>query len=153
MEHVAVMKKSWGLTQKILSGEKTIESRWSKSRRAPWGRIKEGETVYFKDAGEPVSMRTEAGKVVQLSGLTPQKVKAILEKYGKEDGLEGRIPEFAKLFADKRCCVLIYLRNPKKVKPFEISKKGFGSQAAWICVKDIGKIKLPRRSAYNPNCP
>ena len=27
MDHVAIMKKSLGLTRKILSGEKTIESR------------------------------------------------------------------------------------------------------------------------------
>lgn len=33
MEHVAIMKKSWGLTRKILSGEKTIESRWYRFRR------------------------------------------------------------------------------------------------------------------------
>jgi len=28
MEHVAIMRKAWGLTDKILSGQKKIESRW-----------------------------------------------------------------------------------------------------------------------------
>ncbi len=25
MEHIAIMKKSWGLTEKILTGEKTVD--------------------------------------------------------------------------------------------------------------------------------
>ena len=56
MEHLAIMRKSWGLTKKILSGEKKIESRWYKSKYPPWGKIRSGEIVYFKDSGEPVSI-------------------------------------------------------------------------------------------------
>ncbi len=40
MDHVAVMKKSWGLVPKILAGEKICESRWYKSKRPPWDIIK-----------------------------------------------------------------------------------------------------------------
>ena len=71
MEHVAIMRKSWGLTQKILSGKKKIESRWYKVKYAPWDRIKFGEIVYFKDSGEPVTIKTEVEKVIQFSDLTP----------------------------------------------------------------------------------
>ena len=84
MEHVAIMKKSWGLTQKILSGRKKIESRWYKIKYAPWNRIKSGEAVYFKDSGEPIAVRAEVDKVIQFSDLTPEKVKKILYKYGKK---------------------------------------------------------------------
>jgi len=37
MDHVAIMKKSWKLTEKILSGEEKIESRWYKSKYSPRG--------------------------------------------------------------------------------------------------------------------
>ncbi|MBU4370146.1 hypothetical protein KKG58_05355 [Patescibacteria group bacterium] len=37
------MKKSWNLTEKILAGEKKIESRWYKSKCSPWGKIKEND--------------------------------------------------------------------------------------------------------------
>jgi len=73
MEHLAIMKKSWGLTDKILSGRKKIESRWYSARRAPWDRIKKGEIVYFKDSGGPVRTRTEVDKVMQFENLTSQK--------------------------------------------------------------------------------
>ena len=54
MDHVAIMNKSWGLIPKILSGSKTIESRWYKTKRTPWDKIAKGDTVYFKNSGEQV---------------------------------------------------------------------------------------------------
>ena len=99
MDHVAIMKKSWGLTQKILSGQKKIESRWYKSKHPPWGKIGKGDIVYFKDSGEPVSVKTEVEKVVSFSDLTPEKVRHILDEYGNDDGIEkNKIKEFFELF-------------------------------------------------------
>lgn len=69
MNHIAIMKKSWELIPKIISGEKTIESRWYKNRIAPWDRISEGDTVYFKDSGEPVSAVATVSKVLQFDNL------------------------------------------------------------------------------------
>ena len=78
MEHIAIMKKSWKFIDKILTGEKTIESRWYTSRRVPWNRIKKGETIYFKDSGEPVTIKAEADKVLQFSDLTPKTIEDIM---------------------------------------------------------------------------
>ena len=95
MEHVAIMRKSWGLVPKILTGKKKIESRWYKTKYPPWDKIKKGETVYFKDSGEPVSVKTQVDKVIQISELNPKKVKEILNKYAKPDGLGiNEIPKF-----------------------------------------------------------
>ncbi len=141
MEHLAIMKKSWELTQKILSGKKKIESRWYKARHSPWDRIKPGETIYFKDSGEPVKIKAEVGKVLQFSGLNPEKVGELLEKYGRDDGMEKeKIPEFFEMFKDKKYCMLIFLKNPQRIGPFEIDKTGFGSRSAWISIDDIRKI-------------
>ncbi len=137
------MKKSWGLTQKILSGQKRIESRWYNSKHSPWGKIGKGDIVYFKNSGEPVSIKTKVKKVVSFSGLTPKKVKEILNKYGKDDGIEkSKIQEFFKLFKNKKYCLLIFLKNPRKIRPFEINKTRFGMMSAWLCVKNINKIKI-----------
>ena len=160
MEHVAIMKKSWGLTHEIISGKKKIESRWYKLKRSPWGKIKKGDTVYFKNSGEPVSIKAEVEKVIYLPSppradeggdeallhrppdLTPKKVKQILKEYGRDDGIEkNKIPEFFKLFKDKKYCLLIFLKKPEKIKPFEINKTGFGTMSAWLVVEDVGMIK------------
>lgn len=142
MHHIAIMRKSWKLTHKILNGEKRIESRWYVNKSAPWDRIKAGETVYFKDSGEPVAIKAEVGRVLQFSGLTPEKVREILDKYGGADGINvGDINAFYERFKDKRYCMLIFLKNPQKIEPFNISKKGFGLMAAWLCVDNIDSIK------------
>ncbi len=142
MDHLAIMKKSWGLTEKILNGQKKIESRWYSTRRAPWDKIKAGETIYFKDSGEPVTIKARVAKVLQFADLTPKKVKKILDKYGRDDGIEKeKIPEFFARFKNKKYCLLIFLKNPIKIKPFEIDKTGFGAMSAWITIDDIKKIK------------
>ena len=95
MDHVAIMKKSWGLIQKILTSQKKIESRWYISRVAPWDKIKAGETVYFKDSGEPVTIKTQVDKVIQFSNLIPEKVKEILDEYGGADGINVNNLEYS----------------------------------------------------------
>jgi len=142
MDHIAIMKKSWKLLPKILTKEKKIESRWYKLKRSPWNKIKNGEKVYFKNSGEPITVKTEVEKVIQISDLTPRKVKEILEKYGEADGIEKKdILKFFKLFKNKEYCLLIFLKNPQKIEPFNINKSGFGSMNSWISTENLDKIR------------
>lgn len=143
--HIAIMRKSWGLTKKILSGEKTIESRWYMNRYKPWGDISPGDIVYFKDSGEPIKIQATVEKVIRLEHLTPQKVRKILNKYARADGLgvdEKDIDSYFKLFKNKKYCLLVFLKDPKEIEPFEINKSGFGAMAAWITIDDINKIRV-----------
>jgi len=143
MEHVAIMKKSWGLTDKILSGQKKIESRWYKNKARPWDKIKKGDTVYFKNSGEPVKIKAEVSGVMQFEDLTPKLVKDIFNKYGKDDGIEKTdFSEFFEMFKNKKYCLLVFLKNPVEIKPFEIDKTGFGAMSAWIAIDDINRIKV-----------
>jgi ASC-1-like (ASCH) protein len=141
MEHIAIMKKSWKLIDKILSGQKKIESRWYKSKHPPWNQIKPGEIVHFKNSGEPVTVKAEVGKVLQFSDLNMVRIKEILEQYGGAGGLGIKnIPKFIEMVKHKKYCLLVFLKNPLQIKPFDIDKKGFGNMAAWICVDDVSKI-------------
>lgn len=142
MEHLAIMRKSWRLTQKILSGEKSIESRWYKSKRDAYNKINIDDIIYFKDSGEPVKIKCKVSRLVKFSDINQDKVMKILSIYGKEDGIkESEVKKFFKLFKDKKYCVLIFLKDVKKVKPFYINKKGFGSMTSWITLKHISSIK------------
>lgn len=143
MHHLAIMKKSWRLTRKILTGQKKIESRWYMNKCAPWNTISVGDTVYFKDSGEPVKLAAEVESVMKFEGLTPRKVREILQRYGSDDGISVEDSEsFIKRFSNKRYCMLIFLKNPRKVEPFNINKKGYGMMSAWISVDDINKIRV-----------
>ncbi len=142
MQHIAIMRKSWGLTEKIATGQKIIESRWYKVKYPPWGKIFPGEKIYFKNIGEPISIQAEVDKVLYFSDLTPEKVQAILAEYGKDMGIEAPdIPGFFEMFKHKKYCMLIYLKNAQRIPPFEINKQGFGTMASWISVDDIATFR------------
>lgn len=140
--HVAIMRKSWNLTEKILTGGKTIESRWYLKRSKPWDNIKPGDTIYFKNSGEPIKIKTIASKILQFDDLKPQKVKNILEMYGSAGGIDkSDISSYFERFKNKKYCLLIFLKNVKVVSPIEIDKTGFGSMSAWLTVQNIKEIK------------
>jgi ASC-1-like (ASCH) protein len=143
MDHVAIMRKSWGLISKIISGKKIIESRWYKNKTAPWGKIKSGDTIYFKNAGEPITLKAGVKKVISFENLNPIKVEKILKNFGKDDGIDRKnMEQYIHLFKDKKYCLLVFLNNTCQIKPFEINKQGFGTMAAWITVKNINKFKI-----------
>ena len=139
MDHIAIMNPRWRLIERILSRKKRIESRWYAAKRAPWDKIKLGETVYFKNAGAQVTAKANVAKVLQFE-LTSMKVRQILEEYGGGIALSS-IDESYTRYRDKRYCVLIFLKNPQRVTPFDIDKTGYGNMAAWICVDDVNRIR------------
>lgn len=143
MEHVAILAKKRKLLQKIISGEKTIESRWYKSKIAPWGRIHAGEKIYFKESGSPITVKAEVAEVLSFY-LPHTNIPELLETYAKDICLNT--DPFQKLVdwcSQRTYCVLMRLKNVEKIQPFDINKKGFGLMAAWITVPDVHKIKKP----------
>lgn len=140
MHHVAIMRKSWNLIPKILSGDKQIESRWYKSKFAPWNKIKAGDVVFFKDSGASVSAKAIVSRVLQFENYSSSQLKEILLKYGDKIKFTNSSTAL-KFCSQKRHCILVFLSNPKPVKPFNIDKSGFGNACAWLCVGDVNKIR------------
>lgn len=140
MDHVAILSKKNKLLNKILNGEKTIESRWYKFRKTPFGNIAEGDNIYFKESGDLVSASAKVGNALFFDNLDEKKVKEIFDKYKKELGVDD---SYLPNIVEKKFCTLVYLEDVKKIEPFEINKKGFGMMAAWISVENIDSIKLP----------
>ncbi|MDO8444483.1 MAG: hypothetical protein Q7S80_03185 [bacterium] len=146
------MRKSFGLLEKIISGEKSIESRWYLQRSAPWDEISAGDTIFFKNAGEPVTIKADVGEVRQFDRLNPLKIRQILSKFGERLGYSGsELNNYFTQIKNKRFCILIFLQNIKKVKPFDIDKKGFGTMSAWLVTDDIGKIKKIKNPVFKQN--
>lgn len=141
MDHVAVMNKSWRLIPKILSVEKTIESRWYLTKRAPWGKIWKGDRIFFKNSGEAVTAQASVSRVWQFEIKVMAEAMKIIQDHGREICLVrpdprtwGRLPRY---------CILVGLKNPRKIKvPFQIDKKGFGIGAAWLVVGDIARVRI-----------
>lgn len=143
MHHLAIMNPSWGLLPKVVSGEKSIESRWSQKRTAPYGKVAAGDVVYFKDSGAQVTAKAEVAEVISYEHLTPTRVGEIVAEYGTRIGIpiEGQ-EAFLKLVADKKYCTLMFLKNATAITPFSTHKRGFSAMSAWLTVADIDLLRL-----------
>lgn len=143
MDHVAIMNPKWKLIEKILSGKKTIESRWYVNKVAPWGRIGTGERIYFKNAGKSVTAQATISEIIEEEIRSTEHAKDLVEKYQKGICFTPEsLVDFSWLDG-KRYAILIFLTDVQKVeKPFAINKAGFGSAAAWLTVQNIDAIKL-----------
>ncbi len=143
MDHVAIMKKSWNLIPKILSQEKTIESRWYKSRIAPWDRIQPGDIVFFKNSAEPVTAKAEVEKVLQFDHYTDKELQNIITTYGGNPGIcfHSSPQEVITWARPKQYCILIFLKNAEHITPFHINKTGFGNACAWLTINSITNIQ------------
>lgn len=60
-KHLAIFKGGAG--EKILSGEKIIESRFSKVKKAPFGEVCAGDLVYIKPSGKDIIGQFRVKKV------------------------------------------------------------------------------------------
>jgi ASC-1-like (ASCH) protein len=140
MHHIAILDKKRKLLQRIISGEKTIESRWYKTKRMPWHAIAKGDTIYFKDCGKPVTAKAKVKDVLFFDNLSREKVLSIIQKYGRAIGF--RSLEYTDYYIGKNYCILMFLECVQEIKPFNIDKTGFGNACAWMTLKDVNKIKI-----------
>lgn len=138
MDHVAIMNPKFGSIEKILSGQKTIESRWSKLKIAPFNKVESGDTVYFKYSGKPVTACATVSKVLQFEKLDAKIFKYIVDNYGHQICLQDT--KYDTWYKTKNYVTLIFLKSPKRVKPFQIDKSGFGSGCAWITTLKLRKV-------------
>jgi len=79
--HLAVLTEpfcSW-----LLEGTKTIESRFSRVRCAPYGTLAEGDIVAVKKTGGPVTGAFQAGTVRSYQ-LTPVRITELRDQYAAQ---------------------------------------------------------------------
>ena len=117
MEHLAIMKK--GYIEKILSGEKSIESRFSINRITPFQQISTGDKVYLQETGKPISASFTTGKVLFFSNLDEAKISEIKSEYGQQICAEAEFWESKK---NARYATLIFVEDPIPEKPFKVHK-------------------------------
>ena len=142
MDHVAIMNKQLGLIDHILSCQKTIETRWYKHRITPYDKIYPGDTIYFKDSGGLVRARATVSRFKQFDNLTLDVCQQIINQYGSVGLIDTHRKDVSGWAVGKKYAILIWLKDVKEIKPFNIDKKGFGSGAAWITIKNIDRIRL-----------
>ena len=127
MQHIAILRQPF--FNMVISGEKTIESRWSMHKVAPYGKVGVGDEILLKETGKNVTATAKV-KDVKYYELTPEMVEEIRIKYGKQIGTDNF--EDWKDTLQKKYCTLIWLEDVKHISPIKVQKS---NGAGWIVVK------------------
>ncbi len=80
MKHLAIFKGRGA--EKILSGQKSIESRFAKGRIAPYKVVSRGDLVYIKASGGDIIGQFRVKKVIFFDGLELLDFRDIRKQYG-----------------------------------------------------------------------
>lgn len=120
MKHLAIFKGDGA--EKILIGKKTIESRFSKVKIAPFGVISSGDLVYIKSSGKDIIGQFRVKKVIFFDGLEVLDIRKIREQYNKELSIDETYWQSKE---KSKFGTLIFIGNSSRfiTSPIKIPKK------------------------------
>jgi len=141
MDHVVYVDAKAGELQKILDGSKTMIIRGATGRKMPYGRVDEGDILYFiENKGDGlIKAKAEVKSVFNSEKLSEDESKNLVEENQAKLNLTN--PQI-KRWAGKRYLVLIEITNVNEITPFSIDKSNYGNMDDWLPVGDIDDIKV-----------
>lgn len=80
--HVAWIRKP--LAAALRRGVKRVESRLSRTRRPPFGRVRVGDRIWFREVGGGWVGVARVSRVRQFEQLTPSAISALYRRFGQE---------------------------------------------------------------------
>lgn len=128
-EHVAIVH-AW-VAQAILDGTKTIESRFSRDKRPPFGRIAKGDTIYFRVAGGGYAVRCTVQKVECREAATPGLIEDIESKHRDRIGGDDAYWLAARR---ARCVTLVHLHRCAAIEDGPTLDRQRGDRRAWFVI-------------------
>jgi ASC-1-like (ASCH) protein len=131
MDHVAIMQKE--PLELLLAGKKTVESRWSVHRSAPWGKVHVGDRIYFKRSSGLVEARAVVSRMLEYPDVTKSDALRIAEEFGNSIGIDKQ--SLSRWWHPrKKYCSLYFLDDIQRVVPFAIDKNGYAASSGWLVV-------------------
>ncbi len=127
--HLAIFSEQ--LMNKLIKGEKTVESRFSLNNVSPFGRIVKGDLVVVKKSGGPVTAMFVAGTINSYHDLTPKKITALKIEHSLSLGL-ALDDAFWEEKLNSKFATFIKVDKLKPTTPFIIEKK---DRTGWVVVK------------------
>lgn len=126
--HLVILKKPY--LEAILTGQKRIESRFTKTRREPFGQVLPGDKLFLKESSGPVCAVAAVAAVKFFENLTPAKIMEIKQRYNNY--IRGS-NEYWQSKADCRFGFLVWLKDTEPIEPVRIYKKDW---RAWVVLTE-----------------
>lgn len=130
--HLAIMIEPY--FARIMSGSKTIESRFAQKRIAPYDRVNSGDIIVLKKSGGAVTGVFEAGYVINRNISNQSDIADIRGKYGLHLSVEENFWQAKK---DSRFVTIIEIRNLLALTPMVITEK---NRLSWLVLGSISSI-------------
>ena len=126
--HVAILKRPY--LKLILAGQKTVESRLTRTAQPPFGCIEPGERIFLKASSGPFMATAIAGKIEQHDKLEPYDILRLRVLHDKAVCGDDAYWEMKR---DSRFAVFVELTQ---VEPIEAGPKYPKSMRAWHVVNE-----------------
>lgn len=135
--HLAVTREPF--LQLVLEGQKTVDSRFSMNRCAPYGRIENGDVVLLKQTGGPIVgvCRVSARWFYCLDSDTRQSIR---DRFAKAMCAESST--FWKERQDKQFATLLRLNRVRLINPIPFEKQ---DRRGWVVLTESSRQRLPPR--------
>jgi len=134
--HLVILKKLY--LEAILAGRKQIESRFTRRKRAHFGRVLPGDKLFLKESSGPVCTVASVATVKNFQNLTPRQIIKLKEKYNRQIGGSD---EHWQSKVDCKFGLLVWLKDIEAMEPVRIGKKDW---RAWVVLtekEDFGLLK------------
>lgn len=125
-KHLAIFRQGAG--EDILNGKKTIETRFSKVKLAPFGQVSSGDLVYIKPSGKDIIGQFQVKKVIFYDGMTNEDLEAIKKTFG-DAIVQSNVFWENKLRSNYGTLIFIGQTTPFITAPLKIIKK---DQRGWV---------------------
>jgi len=135
--HLAILKKHY--LDAILDGRKTIESRFSNTRRYAFGRVLPGDRIFLKESSGPVCATATVAAVKNFTDLTPNEIASLKQQYNCH--IVGS-DEYWQSKTNCRFGFLVWLKDVKSIEPVRIYKKDWRGWVVLTEKENFGLLKM-----------
>ena len=135
--HLVILKKPY--LDAILAGRKRIESRFSRTKRSPFGQVDVGDKLFLKVSSGPICATATVAAVRNFESLTPEQITKLKEQYNHY--IRGS-DEYWRSKADCKFGFVLWLKDVRAIEPVRIGKKDW---RAWVVLtekENFGLLKL-----------
>ena len=144
MDHVVYLDAIAKELDLLLSNQKTMIIRGATGRKMPYGRVNQGDILYFinNNAEGVILALAEVKNVINSDKLTEEESAQLINSY--QEKLQLTKKQYDR-WAGKRFLVLIEISGVKKVEPFQIDKSNYGNMDDWLPVEQIERVRIKER--------
>jgi len=141
MDHVVYLDYKAKELENLINGSKTMIIRGAMGRKLPYGRVENGDILYFiENIGNGlIKAKAQVKSVENSKQLLPQESIEMVDIHQNKLHLDSGLK---KRFAGKRFLVLIEITSFQLLEPFSINRSQFANMDDWLPVENIDKVKL-----------